>query len=193
MRLKNATLTRPEFSPAKQLLLQKRLQGQANNAVVRPQISRAARNGTAPLSFAQQRLWFLDQLAPGSPVYNISEGLRLKGALEVTALEQSLKEIVRRHEAVRTTFRAVDGQPVQIISSVAEFSLVKRDLARLPAEQWDLEVNRLAEEEARKPFDLTSDLMLRAVLLRLSPEEHVLLLTMHHIASDAWSMNVLYR
>src|SRR5438045_9594546 len=116
MRLKNGTLTRPEFSPAKQLLLQKRLQGEAKTAG-RPQISRSPRNGTAPLSFAQQRLWFLDQLAPGSPVYNISEALRLKGALDVTALEQSPKEIVRRHEAGRTTFRAGDGHPVQIVSS----------------------------------------------------------------------------
>src|SRR6266699_6152331 len=117
MRVKNDTLTYSQFSPAKQLLLQKPLQGQPAAIDQTRAITRSRRNGTAPLSFAQQRLWFLDQLAPGSPVYNISEGLRLKGALDVTALEQSLKEIVRRHEAVRTTFRAVDGQPVQVISS----------------------------------------------------------------------------
>src|SRR5207244_10140243 len=107
----------------------------------RPHISRSARNGTAPLSFAQQRLWFLDQLVPGSPVYNISEGLRLKGRLDVTALEQSLKEIIRRHEAVRTTFRAVDGQPVQVISASAEFGLARHDLTHLAADEREAEVN----------------------------------------------------
>src|SRR3954447_15043822 len=115
----NSTAASTELSPAKRLLLKKRLEGHATHPTQEPGIPRCERKGTAPLSFAQRRLWFLDQLAPGNAAYNMAEGLHLKGPLDVLALEQSLKEIVRRHEAVRTTFRAVNGQPVQVISSGA--------------------------------------------------------------------------
>ncbi len=193
MRVQNGSSTRIELSPAKQLLLKRRLEGGGKGVEPEVTIPRCERSGTAPLSFAQQRLWFLDQLAPGTPVYNISESLRLKGTLDIPALEQSLKEIVRRHEAVRTTFRAVEGRPVQIISSAAELILTKVDLSHLPAEDREEETRAAAVTEAKKPFDLTSDLMLRACLFRLEAEDHLLVLTLHHIASDAWSLGVLYR
>src|SRR2546421_1530195 len=193
MKLHNGSSTRAELSPAKQLLLQKRLQGLGKSATRDLSIPRCQRSGTAPLSFAQQRLWFLDQLAPGSPVYNLCEGLHIKGSLDVHALEQSLKEIVRRHEALRTVFKAVDGRPVQIISSSAELSLAKIDLSHLPPSERETEMRRLAVLEAQKPFNLTTDLMLRATLLRLDASDHLLVLAMHHIASDAWSLGVLYR
>ena len=193
MRVNNGPATRTSFSPAKQLLLQKRLEARTTSGIEDTIIPRCERSGTAPLSFAQQRLWFFDQLAPGSPVYNISEGLHLKGRLDVLALEQSLKEIVRRHEALRTTFRAVEGQPVQVIAPAAELNLAKVDLSHLSGAEREREMRRVIQAEAQKPFDLTSDLMIRATLLRLEPEEHVLVITMHHIVSDAWSLGVLYR
>src|SRR6185503_16143143 len=182
-----------ELSAAKQMLLEKRLQGALRNSAREPVITRGPHLGRAPLSFAQQRLWFLEQLAPGSPVYNINEALRLHGALDVSALERSLREIIRRHEALRTNFIAVDGQPVQVIAPASDFKIEVVDLRELAPLEREPELERLAEEEARRPFDLTRDLMLRATLLRLTATEHVLLLTMHHIASDAWSIGVLYQ
>jgi amino acid adenylation domain-containing protein len=157
-----------------------------------PAIGRCAPQGNAPLSFAQQRLWFLDQLAPGSPVYNIPEAIRLVGALSLPALENSFAEILRRHQALRTTFQSTNGQPVQVVTSDYRFSLALCDLSHLGEAARQEEIQRLAVAEARKPFDLTRDLMLRASLVRLAPEEHVLFITMHHIASDAWSIGILY-
>lgn len=157
-----------------------------------PAISRCARQAHAPLSFAQQRLWFLDQLAPGSPVYNIPEAVRLSGTLSLPALEKGLSEILRRHEALRTTFQSVDGQPVQVVGSDYHFQLPVTDLSHLSPQAREEEIRRLALVEAHQPFDLTRDLMLRASLLRLDAADHVLLLTMHHVASDAWSIAILY-
>ena len=190
--MKSALTSRREFSPAKQLLLEKRLQG-AMLGPSRPSvIARCARDGNLPLSFAQQRLWFLDQLIPGSPVYNISETLRLRGKLNVSALEWSLGEIVRRHESLRTTFRASDGQPIQVITSAPGFVLPKIDLQHLSAADREKEMLRIAQAESKKPFDLSRDLMIRAALVRLDSADHVLLVTMHHIVSDAWSLGVFY-
>ena len=146
-----------------------------------------------PLSFAQQRLWFLDQYESNSSVYNIPSALRLKGALDVTALEQSLNEIVRRHESLRTTFSAVDGEPVQVIASALKMSLPFKDLMDLPESDRENEAQRLAMEQAREPFELSQAPLLRVILLRLGPYDHVLVLTMHHIVSDGWSRGVLYR
>jgi amino acid adenylation domain-containing protein len=182
-----------ELSAAKRMLLEKRLQGALRNTAREAVITRGTHSGGAPLSFAQQRLWFLEQLSPGSAVYNIPEALRLHGTLDIAALERSLQEIVRRHEALRTNFLAVDGQPVQVVKPAANCSVHVIDLRGRAAAERDPEVRRLAEEEARRPFDLTRDLMMRATLLRLTTSEHVLLLTMHHIASDAWSIGVLYQ
>ncbi|HEX3529301.1 MAG TPA: amino acid adenylation domain-containing protein, partial [Thermoanaerobaculia bacterium] len=149
--------------------------------------------GDAPLSFAQQPLWFLDQLAPGSPAYNIPTGVRLLGSLDIAALAASLGEIVRRHEVLRTRFRAVNGQPVQIVAPAERIVLPLADLTGLPAAVRDAEVHRLAGAEAARPFDLAAGPLLRAVLLRLGAAEHAALFTLHHIVSDAWSSGVLLR
>ncbi len=182
-----------EFSTAKQLLLEKRLQGAMTSASRQPTIGRHPREKNAPLSFAQQRLWFLDQLIHGSPVYNISEVLRLRGSLNVVALEASLTEIVQRHESLRTTFSASEGQPTQVISPSATLKLEVINLEQLPLLQREEEMHRLAVADSKKPFDLTRDLMIRATLFRLKEAEHVLAITLHHIASDAWSLGVLYQ
>jgi amino acid adenylation domain-containing protein len=146
-----------------------------------------------PLSFAQQRLWFLDQLEPGNPFYNISTAVRLKGSLDVSALAETLREVVRRHESLRTTFSVVDGEPMQVISPAQTLNLTIDDLSNLDEDTREAEVRRLAGEEAQSPFDLSTGPLLRARLLRLGAEEHAAFFTMHHIVSDAWSFGVLIR
>jgi amino acid adenylation domain-containing protein len=157
------------------------------------QIKAAPRNEPLPLSFAQQRLWFLDQLQPGSPLYNAPVALRFSGDLDVAVLERALSEVVRRHESLRTTFAEAGGQPVQIINPPAPLTLRVEDLNHLGEAEREAEVRRLSEEEAQQPFDLGAGPLLRARLLRLSDEQHVLLFTLHHINTDGWSMGVLVR
>ena len=146
-----------------------------------------------PLSFAQQRLWFLDRLHPGSPAYNIHLALRLEGLLDQPALQQSLEELVRRHEALRTSFPISAGRPVQVIATTVSVKLPVVDLSGIPAGPRQDRVRRLAEEAAARPFDLASGPLLRARLLRLGEQEHVLSLTVHHIVADGWSMGVMFR
>jgi amino acid adenylation domain-containing protein len=149
--------------------------------------------GPIPLSFAQERLWFLNQLEPHNSAYNISFALRLTGQLNVIVLEESFGEILRRHEVLRTTFMTDDDRPVQMISPAGDFTLLKIDISDMREEQRKMKVLELANEEASKPFDLTAGPLLRATLLRLGRQEHVLLLTVHHIVSDGWSMGIIYR
>jgi amino acid adenylation domain-containing protein len=144
-----------------------------------------------PASFAQQRLWFLDQLKPDSTVYNISDAVRLSGPLDTDAFERTINEITRRHEALRTTFAIVDEQPVQIISPARFTRLVVNDLSDRPDAERETEALRLIKEEAERPFNLSQGPLLRVSLLKLGDEEHVLLMTMHHIVSDGWSIGVL--
>ncbi|HEX8273555.1 MAG TPA: amino acid adenylation domain-containing protein, partial [Longimicrobiaceae bacterium] len=158
-----------------------------------PPVAPAGRAGPLPLSFAQERLWFLDRLQPDSALYNVPMALRLGGALDVAALETALGEIVRRHEALRTVFRGTDAGPVQVIRPFAGFTLAVRDLAGLGEAEREEEVKRLAGEDASRPFDLSAGPLLRAGLLRLTAEDHVLLLCMHHVVSDGWSLGVLFR
>ena len=143
-----------------------------------------------PTSFAQQRLWFIDQLEPGNPFYNLPAAVLLKGRLNVVVLELSFKEIVRRHEALRTTFATVDGQPVQVVGDNFNFGLQVLDLQQLAETEREEKVKQLAAEEASKPFDLTKGPLLRASLLQLDAEKYVLLLTLHHIIFDGWSIGV---
>jgi amino acid adenylation domain-containing protein len=164
-----------------------------DGGAVLPPVVPVERGGPLPLSFAQERLWFIDRLEPGSASYNISMARRLGGALDVAALERALGEIVRRHEALRTTFREVDGSPVQVIAPFGGFTLRLDDLSGLPDADPEVEVRRRVNEEAVLPFDLAAGPLFRAGLLRLGAEEHVLLLSMHHIVSDGWSMGVLFR
>jgi amino acid adenylation domain-containing protein len=152
-----------------------------------------SREGNLELSFAQQRLWFLDRFDPDNSVYNIPCALRLKGPLDIGALERSLNAIVARHESLRSTFRDIDGAPSQIIQREGSLSLPIIDLTDQLECDRESEAKRLTEEESRRPFDLGSDLMLRGKVLRLDARDHVLLLTLHHIAADGWSMGILYR
>ncbi|HEX7334998.1 MAG TPA: amino acid adenylation domain-containing protein [Pyrinomonadaceae bacterium] len=152
---------------------------------------RPASDDVLPLSFAQQRLWFLDQLMPESVAYNLAHALRLRGELNHAALEQALNEIVRRHEAVRTTFSGVDGNPIQVITPFRHLALPLVDLSSLPDEEREVQAARIASAEAQRPFDLQSGPLLRVTLLLLGAEDHVLLLSMHHIISDGWSNRIL--
>ena len=145
-----------------------------------------------PLSFAQQRLWFLEQLEPETAIYNTPEAIRIRGPLHVEALEQSLNEIVRRHQALRTIFRVTEGPPMQVILPSLILALPVVDLSDRPENGREDQARRLAREEAERPFDLVRGPLLRATLLRLGHEDHVLLLTIHHIVSDGWSFGVFY-
>jgi amino acid adenylation domain-containing protein len=182
------------LSPAKQALLELRLKKSRSSALAGQTIVRRSdRESAPPLSFAQQRLWFLDQLEPNSALYNISTALRLRGRLNTEALQKSLAVIVERHEVLRTTFASVNGDPVQVINENPGVALAMVDLSAWPKGDRELQVKRLRKQEARRPFNLSSDLMLRSTLIRLSEEENVLQLVMHHIASDGWSIGVLLR
>ncbi len=156
-----------------------------------PPILRGALDSAPPLSFAQQRLWLLDQLEPGGAHYNLPVAARVTGPLDMGALERSLGEIVRRHEALRTTFVATDGEPHQRIAVGASLVLPVIDLSAFPVARREEEARRLAEREVGRPFDLARGPLLRATLLRLDTDDHVLLLVMHHIVSDGWSLGVL--
>ena len=158
-----------------------------------PPITPVDRSGPLPASFAQQRLWFLDQLEPGQPTYNIPTAVRLVGDLDVAALEAAIAEIVRRHEALRTTFRADGGIPFQVIAGPRAVPLSIVDLTHFDPESREPEAFRLIDEEAARPFDLAAGPLLRAYLIKLGEAEHVVLLTMHHIIADGWSIGVLVR
>ncbi|MCP3099463.1 amino acid adenylation domain-containing protein [Myxococcus sp. K15C18031901] len=149
----------------------------------------------AELSFAQRRLWFMDQYLPGSPLYNMPVAQRLEGVLDVAALERAFAEVVRRHESLRTTFHARAGTPRQVIASPGELApvLELEDLRSLPEFEREARALRIARESARVPFDLTRGPLLRTRLLRLGEREHLLVVVMHHIVSDAWSLGVLVR
>jgi amino acid adenylation domain-containing protein len=156
-----------------------------------PQLKRVERKGDLPLSYAQQRLWFIDHLQPGAASYNVHFGLRLAGMLDKEALRHSLKEIVRRHEVLRTSFPVSGGMPIQKIAVDPEFRVEEIDLRQLRVDERGAEVERLARIEANKPFDLGSGPLLRVILLHLGEQEHVLLATLHHIISDGWSLPIL--
>jgi amino acid adenylation domain-containing protein len=146
-----------------------------------------------PASFAQQRLWFLDRLFPGNCFYNVSAALRLTGSLNASALEETFNEIVRRHEALRTNFRMLEGELVQVIAPQLTIPLPLVDLQNLPATEQQAETRRIANEERSRPFDLSQDSLLQVMLLQLDSLEYVLLLNLHHIISDGWSIGVLIR
>jgi natural product biosynthesis luciferase-like monooxygenase protein/amino acid adenylation domain-containing protein len=157
------------------------------------EIRRAERTGRLPLSYAQQRLWFLDQLDPGNAAYNMTGAVRLAGPLDVMALQRSLSEIVRRHEVLRTSFVSEDGEPRQVISEKWELDLPVKNLYYLPEEERMKSARSIAGQEAQRGFDLSRGPLLRAELLRVGAQEHLLVVNMHHIVSDGWSIDVLLR
>jgi amino acid adenylation domain-containing protein len=181
-----------ELSPAKRDLLLQKLRESAAG-VRRAEIAPVPREGRLELSFAQERLWFLAQLDPESPAYNISAALRLQGPLRVAALSGALAAVVRRHETLRTVFQAEDGVPAQVISPKAEPELPLVDLGGLAAADREREAAALIRAEARRPFDLERGPLLRACLLRLAPAEHLLIFNLHHLVGDGWSIGVLVR
>jgi len=146
-----------------------------------------------PLSFAQQRLWLFDQMAPGSPAYNVASALRLVGSLDGPALQRTIHEIVRRHEVLRTTFLAPDGQPLQAVHPELAIPVSAIDLRALGEAERAAEMRRLLDAEARHPFDLAAGPLVRCGLLRLAEREHVFFATLHHIVADGWSVDVLTR
>jgi hypothetical protein len=158
-----------------------------------PEIQRVNRAAPLPLSYAQERLWFIDQLQPNSTAYNMPEALRIEGELDVGALEQAIDEIIRRHESLRTVFQVSQKGPVQVIGDYEWQALPMVDLEGLSSDRKVAQVRDEASAEATLPFDLGKGPLLRARLLRLSEREYVLLYTMHHIVSDGWSMAVLAR
>jgi len=193
MELDNLTERIGKLSPAKRALLEMKLKQTRAVAATEQSIARNNSRGPAPLSFAQERLWFLDQYEPNSSVYNIPSALRLKGSLDVAAIRRSLDEIIRRHESLRTTFSIVDGEPVQVIAPSFELPVPVVDLSEYPEGQREQEARQIINTETREPFDLAQGPLFRSRLLRLGEDEHVLLMTMHHIVSDGWSMGVLFR
>ncbi|MFL6292867.1 MAG: condensation domain-containing protein, partial [Thermoanaerobaculia bacterium] len=185
------------LSPEKQalLVLQMKKKKAAEAAAARTASGMPRRpepSAPAPLSFAQQRLWLLDRLEPGTTAYNMPIHARLRGALDAAALELAVGAILRRHDALRTTFVERDSQPVQVVSPPGSFRLPAADLSGLPEELRRAEESRLLVASGR-PFDLERGPLFRAALVRLAPGEHLLLLDMHHIVSDGWSFGVFFR
>src|ERR1044071_4314196 len=162
---------RTELSDSKKGLLEKRLRGAFKTSA--PLIPRRIDSSNAPLSFAQQRLWFIHQLEPDSPAYNVPTALRLQGTIDVPALQQSLNEIIQRHEILRTTFPSEDGTPMQVIAPAIAFSLSILDLADRPDAERESCLQRLISEEAQRPFQLARGPLIRGTLLRLGAEDHV--------------------
>jgi amino acid adenylation domain-containing protein len=158
-----------------------------------PPLQPVAREGELPLSFAQQRLWFLSRLEPQSSAYNVLAALHLEGAVDVAALEHGLAGLVRRHESLRTTFSSNEGRPLQVIAPSWQVAVEQVDLSALPQAERLPEARRRVSEAGERPFDLERGPLLRALLVRLGEREHVLLLSMHHVVSDGWSMGVLVR
>ena len=165
----------------------------SDDAALEAPLRPIARDGTLPLSFGQERLWFVDQLDPESAAYNMSRVLRLRGPLDVAALQKGLESIVARHETLRTQVMNENGRPVLSVTNTAAVAVQSLDLRRLPGAAAEEEARRFWIREARRPFDLTSAPLFRVALVQLSEVEHILVLTMHHIVSDAWSVGVLLR
>ncbi|MCI0598393.1 MAG: condensation domain-containing protein, partial [Beijerinckiaceae bacterium] len=189
-----------KLSGAKALLLEKRLRGEMSAPPARELIA-SRPPGPPPLSFAQLRLWFLDWLEPESPVYNIPAAFWLKGALDVTALEWSLNEIMRRHEVLRTGFPAINGEPIQVIAPDGHVNLAVENLTGLPKAERMARALDMAHEEVSHPFDLAKGPLIRIRLLRLTalPSQArdefdcLIVVTLHHIVADGWSIDILVR
>jgi non-ribosomal peptide synthetase component F len=177
--------------PDRRALLERRLLEGHARSTAEAIVSRSG-DGPWPLSSAQQRLWLIHQIEPQSAAYNVPRALRYLGSLDVEAFRRALDLIVERHETLRTTFEVRDGLPVQVVGVARPVPLPILDLSADPAATADqARLEAILRDEARRPFDLAADLMLRALLVRLGPREHVVALTMHHIASDGWSARLL--
>jgi amino acid adenylation domain-containing protein len=179
-----------ELTERKQEILSCLQEARTENKLAFEPILPVDRDGHLHLSFSQQRLWFLHQLEPDSPFYNVPMALRLVGNLNRSALEQSLQEIIHRHEALRTNFITVNEQPTQIIQTERNCTLTVVDLQHLSATEQEITARELTKQHYIQPFDLAGELLVRATLVVLSQTEHIFLICMHHIVSDGWSMGV---
>jgi hypothetical protein len=179
--------TRSPLSPDKQALLDRWKAGQFKSEPIPKRVA----TETIPLSFSQQRLWFVDQLYQGSPFYNIPIALHLKGTLNVTALQYSLNEILRRHEAWRTAFVSVNGHPTQVIRpSKSIWELPIMQLEPQPGQSWEAQLQDLVSADVQMPIDLAQGWLAQAKLLRLDATESIFLLMVHHIVADGWSIGI---
>lgn len=184
---------RARLSEEQQSRLAQRVQEPAAASISGDTISPRDGDGPALLSFSQQRLWFLEQLQPGSAMYNIPTAVRLRGDLDSAALKHALNAVVRRHDVLRTTFEMGDPQPLQRVQPATEFEIVRLDFSALAAAESQAELQRFVLAEAQRPFNLAHGPLFRVHLLRLAPLEHVLVFNVHHIAFDGWSMDILVR
>ncbi|MEH2084714.1 MAG: amino acid adenylation domain-containing protein [Nostoc sp.] len=184
---------RQEIAGRKTEIMQFLRQAKRIKATHQLPIQPVPRDGKLPLSFAQQRLWFVQQLSPESDSYNMLEALRLDGSLNVVALEQSLSELIRRHEVLRTTFPTVDGNPIQHIAAATALNLPIHDLQELSALEQTSQIQEIVKYLASQPFNLAVGPLVQFTLLQLSQNEYVLLLKMHHIIYDGWSLSIFYR
>jgi len=182
------------ISEAKRALLQKYLRGEVDGDLTSSRsIARRSGATTPQPSFAQERLWFLDQLMPASPVFNVPIAVRLSTPIDLRALQRSLQEIGRRHEVFRTTFMTVEGKPEPVVSADPDLQLAVIDLTTLREPEREMEARRLIKAEALRPFDLTRGPLIRTGLIRLNGQESIFLLTMHHIISDGWSIVLFFQ
>ena len=188
-----STELRQELAARKAELVSYLHQERSQSIQPTPTIQPTAQGMVFPLSFAQQRLWFLYQLTPDNPFYNVPAAIRLTGTLDQTALERSFQEIVRRHAALRTTFTTIDGQPVQIVEPDVKVGLLVVKNQTVAVSDRERISQQLATAEAQRPFNLTTEPLLRVTLLQFDSTDAVLLLTMHHIVADGWSLGVLLR
>jgi alpha-ketoglutarate-dependent taurine dioxygenase len=180
--------------PAEKLdLLLQRISANGEVVPAAPLRAQSRHSTRFPLSHAQQRLWFLDQLHPGATTYNELVAARCIGRLDAQAFEHSLNEVVRRHEILRTTFTTSQGNPVQVVLASLNIALTLVDLTHTPPADRERQFDRLTADLAQAPFDLARGPLLRAQLVRFDDNEHVLLLAMHHIVADSWSMAILIR
>ena len=180
----------PTLSPVKQALLEQRLKraSQRGSAVLKypnGQIVTAL-----PLSFAQRQMWVIDRTTPGNPAYNVPVGYRIKGALDLTALEDSFNQIIKRHEVLRTTFAVKDGDPLQLIHPALTIKITVTELDHLPGEEREDRLQALASEESVRSFDLSRLPLIRVSLFKLGEAEHVVIINLHHIVADGLSIGL---
>ena len=182
------------FSPAKRSLLELHLLKKQRGAKATARtIQRQANRESAPLSYNQQGLWVLNQLMPGTSLYHTPTAARLTGRLDCNALQSALNAVVARHDALRTSFTTIDGTPEQLVAADVSIEMPLVDLGDWPESDREAEALRLLQKEARRPFDLSEGPLIRSILVRLAAGEHVLLVTMHHIVTDGWSIGIFHR
>jgi amino acid adenylation domain-containing protein len=179
------------LSPVQQALLDQRLKGTTAGRVNYPEIPKRRHRDSAPLSFAQRQMWVIDQMTPGNPAYNLPNGYRICGPLDLAALERSVNEIIKRHEVLRTTFAVHDGEPLQRIHPDLNIKIEVTTLDHLTPEEREARLQALASEESIRPFDLSRLPLIRVSVFRLRDSEHVLIINLHHIAADGLSIGLL--